>query len=302
MSAAASMGQSLPRMRTLGWGVSVLLHGGAAAFLLVGLPAEPPPSAVVVPLEMTSMPTAPTDGESTASDAAEPVQAVAPETVPAEPPPVAAEAPPELAPEAPPDIAPVQPPDPVLAEVPPEPAPAPPELAQAVEPETAPLLETEVPPPPPPAPPPPPRPVQPPPRTVPPRPVARPAPAEATPRPDPAPRPAASAAQAAAPAQPGRLAAPPPSYISRLNAALVRAKRYPNGARIRRQEGTAILSFRMDRQGEVLGWRIVRSTGFDDLDSAVGEMIERASPLPPPPEEVPGNPVELQVPVNFSLR
>ncbi|MFC7542701.1 TonB family protein [Siccirubricoccus deserti] len=58
----------------------------------------------------------------------------------------------------------------------------------------------------------------------------------------------------------------------------------------------------MRRDGSVSAWRLERSTGNADLDAAVGVMVRRASPLPAPPAELPGDLVELLVPVRFSLR
>jgi protein TonB len=95
---------------------------------------------------------------------------------------------------------------------------------------------------------------------------------------------------------------PPASYVGALLAALERHKQYPSGARWRRAEGTAVLRFAMRRDGSVARWRLERSTGHGDLDAAVEQMIRRASPLPPPPAELPGEIVELVVPVRFSLR
>jgi protein TonB len=86
-----------------------------------------------------------------------------------------------------------------------------------------------------------------------------------------------------------------------ISAALNRAKRYPNGARLRRVEGVAQLRFRMLPDGTVTGWRIERSSGSPELDEAVGEMIERAR-LPPFPPEMGAEPLEMIVPVNFFLR
>jgi protein TonB len=153
-----------------------------------------------------------------------------------------------------------------------------------------------IPPPPPapalPAPTPPPRPPRPAPRAAPP---AAPAPRVAeAPAPD-------AAAAAAAPAPAPAVRAPPPSYVGRLLAALERHKEYPTEARWRRAEGTALLRFTMCRDGTAAGWLIFRGTGHADLDEAVERMIRRASPLPPLPE-LPGDPVELAVPVRFSLR
>lgn len=295
--------------RALGWGASVVLHGGAAAFLFFGIHApEPPP--VVMPLEIATLSTAPVNDVSEPSEASEPMESVSAQPAPAEPPlldstvapdVVQAVAPPEAVPaEPPPEIAAAEPE--VVEAVTPEPQPAP-------EPETAPILEAELPPPPPAAPPPPPQAVRPPPRPTLPHRETRVA-TPAAPRPQqpqqttaPPAAPASASAQAAAPAPVARrFAGPPPSYVARLAAALERAKRYPNSARLRRQEGVASLRFRIRRDGSVTGWRIERSTGFTDLDEAVGEMIQRASPLPRPPDEMEGEFIEMVVPVRFNLR
>ena len=63
-----------------------------------------------------------------------------------------------------------------------------------------------------------------------------------------------------------------------------------------------MLRFAMHRDGTVTGWRIKRSSDHEMLDAAVERMIRRASPLPAPPPELAGDPVELSVPVRFSLR
>jgi protein TonB len=95
---------------------------------------------------------------------------------------------------------------------------------------------------------------------------------------------------------------PPPSYLGALLAALERHKEYPAEARARRIEGTALLRFAIRRDGTVTSWRIEQSSDSAILDTSVERMITRASPLPPPPENVPGDPVELTVPVRFRLR
>ena len=73
-------------------------------------------------------------------------------------------------------------------------------------------------------------------------------------------------------------------------AVLNRHKGYPSAARWRREEGIAPLRFSMRCDGTVTAWRIERSSGSQDLDGAVEQMIRRASPLPAPPDELPGDP------------
>jgi protein TonB len=83
---------------------------------------------------------------------------------------------------------------------------------------------------------------------------------------------------------------------------LARHKDYPRNARRRRQEGTGVLTFVMDRDGRVLEARLARSSGHDALDSAILEMISRAEPLPRIPQGMGAARLELSVPVSFELR
>ncbi|MBL6456793.1 energy transducer TonB [Belnapia sp. T6] len=265
--------------RRLAWVASAGLHAAAAGALLHGLPRE---AEAVLPVMLLEMPAPAAPAEPTPEPVAEP------------PAPVLAEAPPEPAP-------PPEPPPPPLAEAPPEPVPEPPQAMAPPEPpppEPPPPVEevAELPlPPPPPPPQPVPRPVAPPRRPQPPRPVV-PSMAEASPA---APSPAApSPAPTPAPVS----AAPSPNYASLLMQALERHRRYPEEARWRRAQGVALLRFRMRRDGTVVGYRIERSAGDAALDQAVQTMIQQASPLPAPPADLAGDPVELTVPVRFTLR
>lgn len=113
------------------------------------------------------------------------------------------------------------------------------------------------------------------------------------------------------PAAPMAAAAPAPQQLpatkgavtwqGSLLARLERAKRYPFLARSRRQQGVVLLHFTMDRNGTVLTAEIKKSSGYDLLDQEALAMIGRAQPLPPPPAEVAGDPVDLVVPVEFFL-
>ena len=220
---------------------------------------------------------------------------VAPEPEAAPPPEPLAEAPPP--PAAPPPEPP--PPEPVAMAEPPPPEPMAPEPPQVEPPPPEPppppdeVAELPLPPPPPP---PEPKPVTTPRRPPPPPRPATPTVAEAPPAPvqPAAPPPAPAAAPVAA--------SLPPNYISLLMRTLERHRRYPDEARWRRTQGVALLRFRMRRDGTVVGYRIERSAGDPALDQAVQTMIQEASPLPAPPADVAGDPVELTVPVRFSLR
>ncbi len=97
-----------------------------------------------------------------------------------------------------------------------------------------------------------------------------------------------------------------PGAVTDFKAALLawlqRHKEYPRRAKRRQQQGTALLYFVMDREGQVLEYRIEVSSGHRLLDQEVTAMIERAQPLPEMPAEMPGARLELVVPVEFFLR
>lgn len=107
----------------------------------------------------------------------------------------------------------------------------------------------------------------------------------------------APAAPIAAPSSPNAV----PSWQGLLLARLEAAKRYPEDARMRREQGVTLLRFTMDRDGKVLSAKIQKSSGFDALDQETLALIQRAQPLPRPPAEVSGNTIELVVPIEFTL-
>jgi len=91
-------------------------------------------------------------------------------------------------------------------------------------------------------------------------------------------------------------------YFAELRGWLEQHKQYPYMAQRMRQEGTVQLRFVMDREGNVLSYNIDQSSGYSALDGEVEELILRADPLPPLPDEMPEAKVEMVVPVSFFLQ
>jgi protein TonB len=83
---------------------------------------------------------------------------------------------------------------------------------------------------------------------------------------------------------------------------LERFKRYPRRAERLRQEGIVYVLFSVDRQGHVRNGRLGKSSGYPALDDETLAVVQRADPVPPPPPEIVGDPVEVMVPVSFYLR
>lgn len=80
------------------------------------------------------------------------------------------------------------------------------------------------------------------------------------------------------------------TVIAHLN----RLKRSPGGAR-----GTATVAFSIDRNGTVKSARLVRSSGNSALDKEALALVRRASPVPRPPANVPGNSLLMTAPVRI---
>jgi protein TonB len=92
------------------------------------------------------------------------------------------------------------------------------------------------------------------------------------------------------------------SYAGVLSAHLQRYKQYPSGAKAAGEQGVAMLSFTVGRNGQLLGARLARSSGSAALDGETMAMIRRAQPLPSFPPEMTQASASFTVPVRFSLR
>ncbi|GAA3940874.1 TonB family protein [Litoribacillus peritrichatus] len=90
-------------------------------------------------------------------------------------------------------------------------------------------------------------------------------------------------------------------WQSELMAYLAYEKRYPRLSRKKQEEGTAVVRFSMNRRGEVQSASLVQGTRYQALNRESLDLFQRASPLPPPPEEVEGELVELVIPIEFYL-
>ena len=86
-----------------------------------------------------------------------------------------------------------------------------------------------------------------------------------------------------------------------LLAKLSSLKRYPPGARRAGQQDTVMVRFVVDRAGQTVSAQVISSRGFALLDSEATALIQRASPLPPPPADVLGDEIELIAPIQFIL-
>ena len=93
-----------------------------------------------------------------------------------------------------------------------------------------------------------------------------------------------------------------PEYYLKLAAWLERHKHYPRRAVQRRQQGVVKVSFRIDRQGNLLSREIIQGSGYPLLDEAADSLLQRASPMPGIPQQSSAQVLEVIVPISYALR
>jgi TonB family protein len=82
---------------------------------------------------------------------------------------------------------------------------------------------------------------------------------------------------------------------------LSRNKRYPADAVSRQEQGTVIVSFTVDRNGNLLDSQIKQSSGSGSLDREVLELLSRINRFPPLPSDYTKDTISLTIPIKFSL-
>jgi len=78
-------------------------------------------------------------------------------------------------------------------------------------------------------------------------------------------------------------------------------KKYPRIAQRRGWQGNVVVKLVMSDAGKIQSLSIEQSSGYNALDEEAMKMIERAKPLPKPPEILAGDEINIFVPVNFAL-
>lgn len=92
------------------------------------------------------------------------------------------------------------------------------------------------------------------------------------------------------------------TWRTQLLALIEKNKRYPEAARSRREQGTAQVSFTLDRRGRVGDARVIQSSGASALDGEAVALLKRAEPFPVPPADLPGDIVVVRLPIRFSVK
>ena len=92
------------------------------------------------------------------------------------------------------------------------------------------------------------------------------------------------------------------NYRQKLGDLLARQHEYPRLAAMRGWEGEVRLRLKVARKGNLLGVVLDHSSGFDVLDQHAMAMLESLASLPPLPDALEANEIQVVVPVNYKLK
>jgi TonB family protein len=92
------------------------------------------------------------------------------------------------------------------------------------------------------------------------------------------------------------------AYKAKIRKKLERNKKYPPSARSRKITGIVKVSFVIIRDGSIHSPKLVESSGEQILDDEAITLLSRVSPLPPIPESITGENLQLTVPIQFSIK
>ncbi|MDD2781981.1 energy transducer TonB [Sulfuricurvum sp.] len=92
------------------------------------------------------------------------------------------------------------------------------------------------------------------------------------------------------------------NYIAYLRQFIDERKIYPKNAKRLKQMGTVTVKFRVLEDGTIKNISIVDSSGFDLLDQAAKNLLENIAHVKALPKEMGDEPIDLTLPIEYTLR
>jgi periplasmic protein TonB len=92
------------------------------------------------------------------------------------------------------------------------------------------------------------------------------------------------------------------AYRQHLTEIFAGQQQYPRVAALRGWEGEVRLRLRVARKGNLVAFQLDHSSGFDVLDQHALAIIEQLAKLPPLPDGLNANEIQVVVPINYKLK
>lgn len=92
------------------------------------------------------------------------------------------------------------------------------------------------------------------------------------------------------------------SFATLVRERIAATKTYPASARERKFEGKALISFTLNKNGQIIDLAVNTSSGYETLDYAAVQAVKRAGPFPPIPEKLGRETIAFNLPISFTLR
>lgn len=92
------------------------------------------------------------------------------------------------------------------------------------------------------------------------------------------------------------------SFLAALAKRINRKKFYPRASRRRGEQGTVLVSFVIEKHGQLRDLRVQTSSGFERLDQAALDTLAKVSPFLPIPDSLGQDRWPISVPIAFRLR
>ena len=91
------------------------------------------------------------------------------------------------------------------------------------------------------------------------------------------------------------------AYIGEVNALFQRERMYPRAAKRAGLEGRVVVEVVIDASGDIVGTRVLQSSGHSILDAAAVESVKDVSELPAPPKALGWKSRSMRIPFVYRL-